>query len=295
MVSKIVIKRTPTKSIKDCRSSSSRRHRRKSPAKKAAAAVLAAVNKSIFTCHKRLIKIFSKLAQIGTPNRNKGYNILKKTPESDSRSARSKPETLAVRRSLAFDGLLPPPTSLEKRTVFLDLDETLVHSQADPPPERFDFVVRPRIDGEVMNFYVLKRPGVDELLEWLAAKYEVVVFTAGLREYASLVIDRLDRKSLIAHRLYRDACKEVDGRLVKDLSESGRDLRRVVIVDDNPNSYSCQPENAVPVRPFVDDLGDRELGKLVGFFEGSDCFDDMRDAVRHYLAYGNEKLETLQL
>ncbi|GMN43476.1 hypothetical protein TIFTF001_012680 [Ficus carica] len=296
MVSKIV-KRTPTRSIKDCRSSSNRRHRRRSPAKKAAAAVLASINKSIFTCHKRIIKLFSKLAQIGTPksNRSKGYKILKKTPESPSRSARSGPETLAVRRSLAFDGLLPPPTSPEKRTVFLDLDETLVHSQADPPPARFDFVVRPRIDGEVMNFYVLKRPGVDELLESLAAKYEVVVFTAGLREYASLVLDRLDRKSLIAHRLYRDACKEVDGRLVKDLSDSGRDLRRVVIVDDNPNSYSCQPENAVPVRPFVDDLGDQELGKLVGFFEGSDCFDDMRDAVKHYLAYGNEKFETLEI
>ena len=181
--------------------------------------------------------------------------------------------------------------------MFLDLDETLVHSKADPPPERYDFVVRPRIDGEVMSFYVLKRPGADELLESLGAKYEVVVFTAGLREYASLVLDRLDRKRVITHRLYRDSCKEVDGRLVKDLSGLGRDLRRVVIVDDNPNSYSFQPENAVPVRPFIDDLGDCELRKLARFFECSDGFDDMRDAVKHYFGYGNDddKLESLQI
>ncbi|PON95812.1 Dullard phosphatase domain [Trema orientale] len=299
MVSKI-IRRSPTKSIKDCRGGTTRRHRRKSPVKKAAAAsaaVIASINKSLFSCHRRLIKIFSKLAQIGTPNRNKGYKILKKTPESGSKpEPRPESETL-VRRSLAFDGhRLPPLTSPGRRTVFLDLDETLVHSKADPPPERFDFVVRPRIDGEVLNFYVLKRPGVDELLESLGARYEVVVFTAGLKEYASLVLDRLDRKSVIAHRLYRDSCKEVDGRLVKDLSGLGRDLRRVVIVDDNPNSYSLQPENAVPILPFVDDLGDRELRKLAGFFERSDAFDDMRDAVKQYVGgHGNDKLETLQI
>ncbi|KAL5576992.1 hypothetical protein UlMin_018691 [Ulmus minor] len=294
MVSKI-IKKTPTKSIRDCRSN--RRHRRKSPVKKAAAkasaAVLASINKSFFTCHRRLIKIFSKLAQIGTPNRNKGYKILKKTPESESK-IRPEPEN-PIRRSLVFERPLPPLTSPNKRTVFLDLDETLVHSQPDPPPERFDFVVRPRIDGEAMNFYVLKRPGVDEFLESLGANYEVVVFTAGLREYASLVLDRLDRKSVISHRLYRDSCKEVDGRLVKDLSNLGRDLRNVIIVDDNPNSYSLQPENAVPIVPFVNDLGDRELGKLVSFLDDSDGCDDMREAVKNFLANGKDKLETLQL
>ncbi|KAK9267679.1 hypothetical protein L1049_010111 [Liquidambar formosana] len=155
----------------------------------------------------------------------------------------------------------------------------------------FDFVVRPTIDGEVLNFYVLKRPGVEELLEALGAKFEVVVFTAGLKEYASLVLDRLDRKAVIAHRLYRDSCKEVDGKFVKDLSELGRDLKQVVIVDDNPNAYVFQPENAIPVRPFVDDLGDKELQRLIKFFESTDCFDDMRDAVRQYLAEGHQKLE----
>lgn len=121
------------------------------------------------------------------------------------------------------------------------------------------------------------------------------MFTAGLKEYASLVLERLDRKSVIAHKLYRDSCKEVDGRFVKDLSELGRDLKHVVIVDDNPNSYMLQPQNAVPVRPFVDDLEDQELSKLVSFFKGSDYFDDMRDAVKHYYARDDAQLETMQL
>lgn len=109
------------------------------------------------------------------------------------------------------------------------------------------------------------------------------MFTAALEGYASMVLDRVDPNCRISHRLYRNSCSEFNGRLVKDLAEMGRDLKRVVIVDDNPNSYAKQPENAIPIRPFINDLGDRELWKLIEFFEASDRFDDMRDAVRHYI------------
>ncbi|KAF4368200.1 hypothetical protein F8388_022833 [Cannabis sativa] len=93
-----------------------------------------------------------------------------------------------------------------------------------------------------LNFYVLKRPGVDELLEYLREnddKFEVVVFTAGLREYASLVLDKLDGN----------------------------------------REYSLQPENGVLVQAFVDDVGgDCELSK----FESSYEFDDIREEYRSH-------------
>lgn len=159
-----------------------------------------------------------------------------------------------------------------------------MHSTANIPPDRYDFVVRPVIDGEKAEFYVLKRPFVDEFLSFLSDKFEIVVFTAGIEEYASLVLDRLDWRKLISHRLYRDSCKEFEGKFVKDLSEIGRELNRVVIVDDNPNSYQFQPDNAIPIKPFTDDLGDDELKRMIQFFEGCDLVEDMRDAVKFYLA-----------
>ncbi|RVW83777.1 CTD small phosphatase-like protein [Vitis vinifera] len=189
------------------------------------------------------------------PNRRKGYQILKNKAEEDASDG--------PRKTLVFGNHLPPLELPEKRTIFLDLDETLVHSS--------------------------RRPGVDELLEKLGEKFEIVVFTAGLREYASLVLDRLDKKGMISHRLYRDSCKEIDGKFVKDLSDLGRDLKRVVIVDDNPNAYFLQPENAIPMPPFIDDLADGELENLIEFFEGCDSFKDMRDAVKHYQAKGSYK------
>ncbi|ESW19982.1 hypothetical protein PHAVU_006G171200 [Phaseolus vulgaris] len=280
MVSKV--KRGPVKSIKDLRNNNNRRWRRKTPIKN----VVAASSAALASIRRRITKLFSKIARISTTHKKKAtsYKILKKTTTTEEHEE----QLDAIRRTLVFDDatttpLLPPSLSIRK-TVFLDLDETLVHSHPSPPPERFDFVVRPVIDGEPMDFYVLKRPGVDELLEALASKYEVVVFTAALKEYASMVLDRLDRNRFISHRLYRDSCRNIDGKLVKDLQETGRDLKRVVIVDDNPSSFSNQPENAILIRPFVDDIFDRELWKLRSFFEGSDCCDDMRDAVKRYAA-----------
>lgn len=146
-----------------------------------------------------------------------------------------------------------------------------------------------------MNFYVLKRPGVDEFLESISKEFEIVVFTAGLKEYASLVLDKIDRNGVISHRLFRDSCKEMDGRFVKDLSQIGRDLKNVVLVDDNPNAYIFQPDNALPVRPFIDDLQDRELENVRRFFEGSDCFEDMRDAVKKYIWEGEQKQQVLEM
>ena len=117
-----------------------------------------------------------------------------------------------------------------------------------------------------ITFYVSKRLGVEALLRAAAEAFEVVVFTAGLEEYASLVLDRLDPAGdVIAHRLYRDACRDAgDGMLVKDLAATGRALDQAVIVDDNPNAYYLQPENAVPVAPFVDDVNDQELQRVMG-------------------------------
>ncbi|XVF25589.1 hypothetical protein REPUB_Repub13aG0225000 [Reevesia pubescens] len=287
MVSKIT-KRTPPRSIKRHRLNHHRRNT--SPIKKNASfSVIASLNKSIKTCRRRLVRLFSKLAHIATPSttkrrRHKGFKILKQEEELDEFES-----NLVVPRALIFERcLLPPLISESKKTIFLDLDETLVHSSPDPPPKMYDFVVKPNIEGRVMNFYVLKRPGVDFFLEEISKRYEVVVFTAGLKQYASQVLDKLDPKGLlISYRLYRNSCKEVEGKFVKDLSEMGRDLGKVVIVDDNPNAYSLQPENAVPIRPFVEDVEDRELMKLVTFFKWSERFEDMRVAIKQYSGGGD--------
>ncbi|CAJ2658773.1 unnamed protein product [Trifolium pratense] len=288
MVSKMKKKAAPTKSIKDI---NRRRWRRKTPIKN----VVAASSAVLSSIHRRISKLLTKLGitRLSSNRKRNSYKILKKTTTHFNLHQETSLDTVC--KTLLFDEnestststtgtALLPPSILNRKTIFLDLDETLIHSSTSPPPCRFDFVVRPIIDGAPMDFYVVKRPGIDELLESLASRFEIVIFTAALKEYASLVLDRLDRNRFISHRLYRDSCRSIDGKLVKDLALVGRDLKRVVIVDDNPVSFSNQPENAILIKPFVDDICDRELWKLRRFFDGSDCFDDMRDAIKYHVA-----------
>ncbi|KAK8502337.1 hypothetical protein V6N12_002053 [Hibiscus sabdariffa] len=237
--------------------------------------VISSIRKSIKRCHCRLVEFFSKLD--GAKRQGQGFVILQreetnrggfetaKNPrlQLDFKADSDLTSVLVSRK--ANRNRLPPLASDRLKTIVLDLDETLVHSSPDPPPKIYDFMIKPNIYRVGMNFYVLKRPGVDEFLEAISKKYEVVVFTAGLEPYASLLLDILDPKGLISHRLYRDSCKQSDPIL------------------DNPRSYSLQPANGIPIKRFEDDMEDRELQKLRVFFE-RDCvgFEDMRDAVKHY-------------
>lgn len=148
----------------------------------------------------------------------------------------------------------------------IDLDETLVHSSFKPI-NNADFVVPVEIDGAVHQVYVLKRPHVDEFLRRCGELYECVLFTASLAKYADPVADLLDRWGVFRARLFRDSCVFHRGNYVKDLNSLGRDLRRVVIVDNSPASYIFHPDNAVPVASWFDDMTDSELLDLIPFFE----------------------------
>uniref|UniRef100_A0A8C1HJY3 CTD (carboxy-terminal domain, RNA polymerase II, polypeptide A) small phosphatase-like a n=1 Tax=Cyprinus carpio carpio TaxID=630221 RepID=A0A8C1HJY3_CYPCA len=135
-----------------------------------------------------------------------------------------------------------------KNCVVIDLDETLVHSS--------------------FKVYVLKRPHVDEFLQKLGELFECVLFTASLAKYADPVADLLDRWGVFRARLFRESCVFHRGNYVKDLSRLGRELNKVIIVDNSPASYIFHPENAVPVQSWFDDMTDTELLDLLPLFEG---------------------------
>ncbi|KAK6618940.1 hypothetical protein RUM44_003321 [Polyplax serrata] len=155
---------------------------------------------------------------------------------------------------------------IHKKCMVIDLDETLVHSSFKPI-NNADFVVPVEIDGKVHQVYVLKRPYVDEFLKRMGELYECILFTASLAKYADPVTDLLDRWGVFRARLFRDSCVFHRGNYVKDLNKLGRDLKKIIIVDNSPASYIFQPDNAVPVASWFDDMTDSELLDLIPFFE----------------------------
>ena len=83
-----------------------------------------------------------------------------------------------------------------KKTLVLDLDETLVHSSFKPILDP-DFIIPVEIEGRIVDVYVLKRPLMDEFLTAVGQIYEVVVFTASLSKYADPLLDLLDPDNVI--------------------------------------------------------------------------------------------------
>ena len=86
--------------------------------------------------------------------------------------------------------------------------------------------------------------------------YELVVFTASLPAYAFKIIDRIDPSNLISYVLTREDCTQTKKKVVKDLSKLGRPMTDVLLLDNSPDCYFFQPENALPVFTWTHDRDD---------------------------------------
>jgi len=172
--------------------------------------------------------------------------------------------------------LLPPLPDADKykKTLVLDLDETLVHSSFKPIPNA-DFVISIELENVIHRVFVLKRPGVDAFLRAVGQKFEVVVFTASLAKYADPLLDILDRNKVVKTRLFREACVHHYGNYVKDLSHLGRRLEDTIIIDNSPFSYMFQPDNAIPITSWFNDKNDRQLYDLLPFLDTIVNVDDV--------------------
>lgn len=73
----------------------------------------------------------------------------------------------------------------------------------------FFFIVR-----KVLDVYVLKRPFLDEFMEKIGPKFEVIVFTASLAKYADPLLDLMDITKTVKWRLFREACFPYEGACV---------------------------------------------------------------------------------
>lgn len=182
------------------------------------------------------------------------------------------------------------PADVAKKTLVLDLDETLVHSSFKPIPNP-DYIIPVEIDGRLVDVYVLKRPWLDHFLSMVGPRFEVVVFTASLAKYADPLLDLMDKGGLVRWRLFRESCCPYEGNYVKDLNCLGRDLASTIIVDNSPHSYVFQPANAVPISTFIDDMEDQELLELLPQLLQVEGVED----VRHHLGANQARSNALCL
>ncbi|WFD22781.1 protein-serine/threonine phosphatase [Malassezia equina] len=195
------------------------------------------------------------------------------------------------------------------KVLVLDLDETLIHSKLSCPPmwgrlgardplgARVSTsllhilglgatpsyaqlqlrVIEVQIEGRTVVYQVYKRPWVDYFLRKVAAWYQVVIFTASMKEYADPVIDWLDGgHGLISGRLFRDSCTLRHGSYLKNLQVVEQDLSRVCLIDNSPISYVLQEANGIPVEGWTHDPNDEALLDLLPMLDGLRYASDVR-------------------
>ena len=176
---------------------------------------------------------------------------------------------------------LPPKNKkYPKKTLILDLDETLVHSSFKPFPFKPDISLHIVVDTRTHNVNVLKRPFVNEFLSRMSLFYELVIFTASVAPYANPLLDILDNHKVISHRLFRQHCVNTSGLYIKNLRKVGRDMKNMIILDNNPISYVFNKENGVPIATWKSDRNDKELLKIMPFLEYLSKVDDVRNIVK---------------
>ncbi|KAF8901871.1 HAD-like domain-containing protein [Gymnopilus junonius] len=172
----------------------------------------------------------------------------------------------------AWPELLPPPyppPHQKPYTLLISVDDLLVTSTWD------------RQHG----WRTAKRPGVDYFLGYISQFYEVVVFTTQPYYTAGPILDKLDRYGFyINYRLFREATRTLDGKIVKDLSYLNRDLSKVVILDTDPEHVQLQPENAIILPKWNGDPKDKGLVGIIPFLESIAIYKppDVRPIIKAY-------------
>ena len=178
--------------------------------------------------------------------------------------------------------LLPPKTS-NLKTLVLDLDETLVHSQFVEFSSQSDIIIKIEIEKEIYDIHVLVRPGVKEFLEKMKNFYEIVIFTASISKYADILLNIIDQKGCAPYRLFREHCTFINNIFVKDLQKLGRNLKDIIILDNSPLSYSFHPNNGLPILSWFEDKTDRELYNITPILMFLSNVNDVRDFIPKFV------------
>ena len=123
----------------------------------------------------------------------------------------------------------PHPHPQRLYTIVLDLDETVVYARDGP---------------------LYARSHLRELLLCMHAVAEVVVWTAGEREYAKAVLEEINTDHVIRHLIYRHRRWFDEADYTKDLTLLGRDMRFVLIIENTPDCVRANPMNGIIVEDF---------------------------------------------
>ena len=84
--------------------------------------------------------------------------------------------------------------------------------------------------------------------------YEIISFTSASKEYADVIINEIEKKrKFFDYNFYREHTVIYKDTFVKDISRIGRDIKRIIIIDNNERNFILNKENGIKIAPYYGD------------------------------------------
>ena len=144
---------------------------------------------------------------------------------------------------------LPLPSYSSKYTLILDLDETLIYSQRN-----ISYKLKKK--ENINKKRIILRPGLREFLKEMKKIFELIIFSSGTVDYVNPIIEIIENdEKFFDFVLYRNHITlDEDGNNVKNLELIGRNIKKIIIIDDIPRYFKLQKDNGINIKPFLGNI-----------------------------------------
>ena len=132
-----------------------------------------------------------------------------------------------------------------KYSIFIELDETLVH-----------------YCEEKDNYFVKIRYGVENFLEFIKSFCEIIIISTSSKEYSDIIINNLNKnENIINYRIYTEEHN------LLNLSKINRDINKCIFISHKKNFFQEPNDNSIILKGFYGDENDKIFIKLQNEFK----------------------------
>lgn len=130
------------------------------------------------------------------------------------------------------------------------------------------------------------RNGLFSFLSMVKSYYELISFSCEPKQITEIILKEIEsEKKYFDYNFYREHSILYENSLVKDISLIGRDISKIIIIDDDENCFKLNKENGIKIAPFNENIiNDNilfELKKILILIYKKN-YNDVRDAIKEF-------------
>ena len=110
---------------------------------------------------------------------------------------------------------------------------------------------------------IILRNGLFSFLSTIKPFFELILFSIDSQDVSYPIINMIENdKKYFDYKFYKDHCVLYKNNLIKDVTLIGRDLSKIIIVDNNETCFELNKENGIKISSFYGDNNDNKLFEL---------------------------------